>query len=65
MPSESKMISVRLPLELIERTDFVARNIDDDTLTTRSAVILAAIKWWLPWAEIRLRELGLTLPEEK
>ena len=66
MSLESKlMISARLPITLVERVDFVARNIDSDVLATRSAVLLAALEFWLPSAEDRLRALGVVPPKRK
>jgi predicted transcriptional regulator len=56
-------VTVRLPTNLVERLDFVARNMDGDGVTTRSGAILEAVSSWLPGAERRLRELGLTPPE--
>ena len=65
MPSESKMISLRVSVALVERVDFVARNIDSDMMASRSAVILTAIESWLPSAEDRLRALGVAPPKRK
>lgn len=66
MGTERKlMTAMRLPRDLVERVDFVARNHDSDVLVDRTAVITAAIKSWLPGAEARLLELGLTPPKEK
>lgn len=66
MSSERKfMFSCRLPTSLVERMDFVARNIDSDALATRSAVVFAAVEAWLPAAEKRLCELGLSPPKGK
>jgi Arc/MetJ-type ribon-helix-helix transcriptional regulator len=54
------LVSVRLPVRLVERMDFAIRNLDgEDAPSSRSAVILAAVKAWLPAKEKRLRELGL------
>jgi len=66
LPVEAKIkrtVSIRLPLGLVERLDFVVRNSDSDTLTDRSRAILAAVRAWLPAQEDQLRKLGLTPPE--
>ena len=66
MSSERKiMISARLPSDLVDRVAFVARNIDNDALATRSAVVETALESWLPTAEKRLRELGLSPPKKR
>jgi len=66
MSSKRKlMISARMPVDLIERVDFVVRNIDSDTLATRTMVITAAVESWLPKAEKRLCELGVPPPKRK
>ena len=65
MSSKSKMIAIRYPNSLFERIDFIARNIDSDVLTTRSAVILAAVEMGLLTYERRLAELGLEPPKRK
>ena len=57
------MVSARIPRTLIERADFVARNIDNDIVRNRSAALQAALETWLPEQEERLRELGL-LPKK-
>jgi predicted transcriptional regulator len=56
---KSTMVSARLPTALVERVDFVTRNIDSDSLITRSAAVAAALEAWLPAQEERLAELGL------
>lgn len=59
MTSERKIVSVRLPAVLVARVDFVARNIDSEAVTNRSAALHAALRAWLPAQEKRLAELGL------
>jgi predicted transcriptional regulator len=61
----SQQVTVRLPVDLVERLDFVARNTDADEITSRSAAILEAVEWWLPGAEQRLREVGLEPPKKR
>lgn len=53
------MVSARLSTGLVARVDFVTRNIDNDSVVTRSAAIAAALEAWLPTQEERLAELGL------
>lgn len=53
------MVSARLPKELVERTDYVARNIEGHTVKNRSTALRAALEAWLPGCEDRLRELGV------
>jgi predicted DNA-binding protein len=53
------MISGRLPTALVERLDYVTRNIDSDTVKNRSAALREALEAWLPGREDRLRELGI------
>jgi metal-responsive CopG/Arc/MetJ family transcriptional regulator len=63
MSTKSKlMISVRLPVSLVERVDFVSKNIGS---TSRSAAILDALEAWLDAKEKPLRELGLMGPKRK
>jgi len=61
MGSERKtvMISGRLPAALVERLDYVTRNIDSETVKNRSAALREALEAWLPGREDRLRELGV------
>jgi Arc/MetJ-type ribon-helix-helix transcriptional regulator len=61
MSTEKKtiMISGRLPAALVERVDYVTRNIDSDTIKNRSAALREALEAWLPGREDRLRELGV------
>lgn len=61
MGSERKtvMISGRLPAALVERVDYVVRNIDSDTIKNRSTALREALEAWLPGREDRLRELGI------
>jgi metal-responsive CopG/Arc/MetJ family transcriptional regulator len=59
MEHERKMISVRLSATLVDRLDFVGRNIDDAKIKGRSTAVVAAIESWLPVQEDRLRELGV------
>ncbi len=56
---KSVMISGRLPAALVDRVDYVARNIDSDTVKNRSTALRAALEAWLPGCEDRLRELGV------
>jgi predicted DNA-binding protein len=53
------MISGRLPVALVERLDYVTRNIDSETIKNRSAALREALEVWLPRCEDRLRELGV------
>jgi predicted DNA-binding protein len=53
------MISGRLPKALVERLDYVTRNIDSETVKNRSAALREALEAWLPGREDRLRELGI------
>jgi Arc/MetJ-type ribon-helix-helix transcriptional regulator len=61
MDAERKtvMISGRLPKALVERVDYVTRNIDSDTIKNRSAALREALEAWLPGCEDRLRALGI------
>jgi predicted DNA-binding protein len=61
MDTERKtvMISGRLPTALVERLDYVTRNIDSETVKNRSAALREALEAWLPGREDRLRELGV------
>jgi hypothetical protein len=56
---KSAMITARLPVTLVTRLDYVARNIDGDKVKNRSTALLAAIEAWLPGQENRLVELGV------
>lgn len=56
---KSTMISARLPAVLVERLDYVARNIDSKTVKNRSTALREALELWLPGCEDRLRELGV------
>ena len=56
------MLSARLPASLVERMDFVVKNMG---VVDRTAAILEAIESWLQAREQRLREAGLTLPKRK
>lgn len=56
---KSVMISARLPTGLVERLDYVTRNIDSETVKNRSTALRAALDAWLPGCEDRLRELGV------
>jgi metal-responsive CopG/Arc/MetJ family transcriptional regulator len=56
------MISVRLPVSLVGRLDYVVRNTDVER-ATRSSEIQAAIESWLASCERRFRELGLDPPK--
>lgn len=55
----SIMISARLPTVLVERLDYVTRNIDSEVIKNRSAALRSALDAWLPGCEDRLRELGV------
>ena len=61
MDAEQKtiMISSRLPVALVDRLDYVTRNIDSETIKNRSAALREALEAWLPGREDRLRELGV------
>lgn len=60
MPSDRKiMISARLPTALVERVDYVTRNIESETINNRSTAVRAAVEAWLPGQEQRLTELGV------
>ncbi len=56
------MISGRLPAALVDRVDYVTRNIDSETIKNRSAALREALEAWLPGCEDRLRELGVLAP---
>lgn len=56
------MLSARVPKTLVERVDFVTRNIDTD-VDNRSKAVVAALEAWVPGQEERLRELGI-LPKK-
>lgn len=62
---KSTMISARLPAVLVERLDYVTRNIDSDTIKNRSTALRAALDAWLPGCEDRLRELGVLIAKRK
>lgn len=62
-PERKVMISVRLPAALVARVDFIARNIDGDTIKNRSTALCAAVETWLPAQEERLQVLGV-LPKK-
>ena len=55
---KSPMVSARLPRTLVERVDFVTRNIDSG-VDNRSKAIKAALEAWLPEMENRLVKLGI------
>lgn len=68
MGLESKkdvMVSARLPGELVERVDYVARNIDSDAVKNRSTALRAALEAWLPGCEERLRVLGVLVKKAR
>lgn len=56
---KSIMISGRVPVTLVDRVDFVARNIDSEVVKNRSTALRQALEAWLPGQEDRLRELGV------
>lgn len=60
---KSLMVSVRLPVALVERLDYVTRNNASD-IRSRSEAIHRAIIAWLPVEETRLVALGLTPPKK-
>lgn len=64
MANERKMISVRLPVALRDRVDFVARNNDSETIKDRSSAIIAAVEGWLPGQEDEIRARGVTVPKK-
>jgi predicted DNA-binding protein len=55
------MISLRLPVSLVDRLDYVVRN-TDVCPATRSSEIQEAIELWLRSREDQLRKLGLEPP---
>lgn len=59
MERKDVMVSARLPGELVDRVDYVARNIDSQTVKNRSTALREALEAWLPGCEDRLRELGV------
>lgn len=61
MPPERKtvMISVRLPVALVTRVDFIARNTTSEATANRSKALHAAVEAWVPTQEKRLTELGV------
>lgn len=61
METERKtiMVSARLPAAIVDRVDFIGRNIDNETIKGRSTAILAALEAWIPTQEDRLRQLGI------
>lgn len=65
MANERKMISVRLPVALRNRVDFVARNNDSENIKDRSSAIVAAIETWLPSQEDKIRALGVNVPKAR
>jgi metal-responsive CopG/Arc/MetJ family transcriptional regulator len=60
---KTSMVSVRLPAALVARVDYVARNIDSETVKNRSTAVHAALETWLPSQERRLEDLGI-LPKK-
>jgi len=59
---KSKMVSVRLPVALVDRADYVARNTDGDC-KNRSIAVRMALETWLPLQEQQLEALGI-LPKK-
>lgn len=57
------MISARLPVVLVDRLDYVTRNIDSEAVKNRSTALREALEAWLPGCENRLRDLGV-LPKK-
>jgi len=57
--AKSKMISVRLPLALATRLDYVVRNTDPEDIKNRSTAVCSAVEGWLPEQENRLVKLGI------
>jgi len=59
MGQESKMVSVRLPVALVARVDFVVRNSEPEMVKNRTAAVASALVAWLPLEETRLQNLGV------
>lgn len=59
MTPKSKMVSSRLPANLVERVDFVVRNSEPEEVKNRSTAVASALQAWLPGQEERLRRLGV------
>lgn len=59
MADEKIMISARLPVSLVARVDFVARNTDDGPVKNRSTAMQAAVETWLQSEETKLEARGL------
>ena len=59
MGQESKMVSVRLPVALVARVDFVVRNSEPEMVKNRTAAVASALIAWLPNEETRLQNLGV------
>jgi hypothetical protein len=57
------MISARVAPSLVERTDYVVRNTDDDAVRTRSQAVARALETWVGEQEKELRRLGV-IPEK-
>lgn len=55
---KNTMVSARLPETLVERVDFIVRNVDTHPYN-RSAAVQLALEAWLPAQEQRLTELGI------
>ncbi len=61
-PERKFMLSARLPAVVVERMDFVVKNMG---IVDRTAAIREAIESWLLPREQRLRESGLKPPKGK
>lgn len=61
MAEQSKMVSVRLPVALVTRTDYIVRNPPNGVNgpKNRSSAFRAALEAWLPGQEDRLEKLGV------
>lgn len=61
MPDERKsiMVSLRLPIALVARIDFVVRNSEPEEVKNRSVALHMAVEAWLPNEEQRLVNLGV------
>ena len=53
------MVSVRLPVALVARVDFVVRNSEPEMVKNRTAAVASALVAWLPLEETRLQNLGV------
>lgn len=58
------MVTVRLPPDVLDRVDFIARNTDKETIAHRSDAIRVAIEEWLPKEEKHLMGLGIAVSQK-